>query len=140
MTVILEHANLTVRDLDAALAFLQAAVPGWRVRGEGRMDWYGKPIRWVHLGDAQQYIALQSGGEGPLPAWADHALGVKHLGLVVDDLDAAITRLAALGHVVDHPGGDGLRRRAAYFSPDDLVQIELVQYLDADPAVRNHYG
>lgn len=140
MTAHLEHANVTVRDVDAAVAFLQAAVPAWRVRGEGRMDWYGKPIRWVHVGDDAQYIALQGGGDGPLPRWAGHALGVKHLGLVVDDLDAAIARLAALGHAVDHPGGDGTLRRAAYYCPDDLVQIELVQYLDPDPATRVRYA
>ena len=44
-TANLEHVNLTVSDLDRSLRFVQAALPDWRVRGQGRMDWFGKPIQ-----------------------------------------------------------------------------------------------
>jgi hypothetical protein len=36
MAVRLEHANLTVRDIDATLRFLRAAFPEFRVRFDGR--------------------------------------------------------------------------------------------------------
>jgi len=35
MAVRLEHANLTVRDIEEMIRFLQTAFPEFRVRGEG---------------------------------------------------------------------------------------------------------
>ncbi len=39
-----EPANTTVKDLAAAVHFLITAMPSWRVRGRGHMDWFGKSI------------------------------------------------------------------------------------------------
>jgi hypothetical protein len=36
MAVRLEHANLTVRDVEGTIRFLQTAFPEFRVRGEGK--------------------------------------------------------------------------------------------------------
>src|SRR2546430_17199824 len=55
MAVSLEHANLTVRDIDGMIRFLQTAFPEFRVRGEGKNRDGG---RWVHVGTDQTYIAL----------------------------------------------------------------------------------
>ena len=139
-TEYLEHANITVRNLDTALQFLQLALPTWQVRGQGRMDWFGKPIRWLHLGTASHYIALQSEGEGATLDWQSHAVGVKHLGLVVPDLAALQTRLTAAGHALDHPGGKHPHRRSVYYQMDGLVQIEFMQYLSDQTAQRNDYS
>ena len=57
-----EHINATVQDIDRALHFITTALPEWRVRGGGTLAWYGKTIRWLHVGDDAHYIALQSGG------------------------------------------------------------------------------
>ncbi len=135
----LEHANITVSRIEPVLQFLQAALPSWQVRGEGRMDWFGKPIRWLHLGSAQHYIALQEGGEGQPVHWQSHAVGVKHLGIVVPDLAALQARLRAAGHEPDHPGGRHPHRQSLYYQADDLVQIEFMQYLSDDLAQRNDY-
>lgn len=54
----LEHINVTVRDLDRTLQFILTALPDWQVRGQGQMDWYGKPVRWLHVGHAHHYLAL----------------------------------------------------------------------------------
>ena len=62
-----EHVNATVQDIDRAVRFITAALPEWRVRGSGTLDWYGKTIRWLHVGDDAHYIALQSGGQGAGP-------------------------------------------------------------------------
>ncbi|MBL0087605.1 MAG: VOC family protein [Ideonella sp.] len=138
--ITLEHANITVTDPDRALRFFTTALPGWRVRGGGEMDWYGKPIRWTHVGTDDVYIALQSGGEGPGPDWQGHATGVKHLGLVVDDIDAAVARLQRDGFAVDHWGGQTAHRRSVYLMVGADFQVELVQYLSRDAALRNAYA
>ena len=62
LTEYLEHANITVTRLAPALQFLRTALPSWRVRGQGEMDWFGTPIQWLHVGTDSHYIALQSGG------------------------------------------------------------------------------
>ena len=139
-TEYLEHANITVARLAPALQFLLTALPGWRLRGQGEMDWFGTPIQWLHVGSDSHYIALQSGGDGPPLHWQSLATGAKHVGIVVPDLDAVIARLQATGHTMDHPGGADPHRRSAYSCPDDLLQIEFVQYLSDLPAERNAYA
>ena len=57
-----EHINATVQDIDGATLFITTAIPEWRVRGGGTLDWYGKTIRWLHVGSDAHYIALQGGG------------------------------------------------------------------------------
>lgn len=136
----LEHANVTVENIDRALTFLMTALPSWRVRGGGTMDWFGKTIRWVHVGTDEHYLALQGGGEGDKPDWKTHRLGVKHLGFVVADLDAVVHRLAEAGFPVDHYGPEHPHRRRVYFSPDDLVQAEFIQYLSDVPSERHSYA
>ena len=138
-TEYLEHANITVRSLDAALQFLQQALPTWQVRGQGQMDWTGKTIRWLHLGNASHYIALQSDGEGATLDWRGHAVGVKHLGIVVPDLAGLEARLSAAGYPMDHRGGKHPHRHSSYYQVDGL-QIEFMQYLSAQTAQRNDYS
>lgn len=138
--ITLEHVNITVTDLDRALRFLTTALPAWRVRGGGEMDWFGKPIRWVHVGSDDVYVALQGGGQGPGPHWQGHGTGVKHLGLVVQQLDATVARLQQAGFAIDHWGGETAHRRSVYFMVGTDFQIELVHYLSAEPALRNAYA
>ncbi len=59
----LEHVNLVVDDIPAALRFYQAAFPHWYVRSSGNAEWYGKPRKWLHFGDDFQYIAFNDHGE-----------------------------------------------------------------------------
>ena len=139
-TATLEHVNLTVNDLTLSLHFVQTALPAWRVRGQGRMDWFGKPIRWLHVGTDETYLALQSGGEGAALDWQSHRTGVKHVGLVVSDLDAVVGRLTEAGFALDHLGGASAYRRSAYFVEAGSVQFEFLEYLSEDPAMRNHYA
>lgn len=137
---LLEHVNITVADVDLATRFLLAALPDWRVRGEGRIDWFGKPIPWRHVGSDTFYLALQGGGEGEPPDWRGHRLGPKHVGLVVPSVDAVVARLAECGYPLDHWGGTTPGRRSVYIDDPASVQFEFVEYLSADPAVRNAYA
>jgi len=107
---ILEHINITVRDVDRSTRFLLAALPDWRVRGEGDVT-----------------------------DWRSHRLGPKHVGLVVPSVDAAVARLAAAGYPLDHWGGTSAGRRSVYVIDPDSVQFEFVEYLSDDIGVRNAY-
>ena len=60
MAVRLEHANLTVRDINGMVVFLQTAFPEFRVRGEGKSR---NGSRWVHVGTDETYIALSPAKE-----------------------------------------------------------------------------
>jgi catechol 2,3-dioxygenase-like lactoylglutathione lyase family enzyme len=138
--ITLEHANLSVRDLDHTLRFILTALPHWRVRGEGSMDWFGRPVRWLHVGDEQQYLALQSGGEGGAPPWQGPSVGVKHLGFIVPDVAAVVARLQAAGWPLDHWGGRTPVRRSAYLVDEGSLQFEFVQYDDPRAASRLEYA
>ncbi len=135
-----EHVNATVQDIDAALAFLAAALPEWKLRGGGTMDWFGKPIRWVHVGSDDHYLALQSGGEGAGPDWKMHGSGIKHVGIVVPSLQAVVQRLHAAGFEPDHSGGESASRRSVYFMQGRDFQFEFVEYTTPEPALRNAYA
>ena len=135
----LEHINVTVRDLDRTLQFILTALPDWQVRGQGQMDWYGKPVRWLHVGHTHHYLALQSGGEGAALDWQTHQTGTKHVGIVVASVDEVVAQLQAAGFALDHWGGASPHRRSAYFVEPGSLQFEFVQYLSDDPALRNHY-
>jgi lactoylglutathione lyase len=85
----INHVAVEVGDLDEALAFLERIFDDVRLRGRsGRMA-------FVDLGD--QFIALAEGRTQP----PDRA---RHIGLVVDDRDAAVAAARAAGaeFVGDH--------------------------------------
>ncbi len=95
----LEHANLVVNDIPATLDFIQTAFPDWKIRGQGEMTWYGKPRRWLHVGDDDYYLTLNDDGEGENRDLSGHTPGLAHLGFVVDNVDGVIGRLEAKGYV-----------------------------------------
>lgn len=135
----LEHANITVKDIAATARFIALALPSWQVRGQGTMEWFGTPIRWLHVGTDRFYLALQSGGQGDWPHWQTHATGLKHIGLVVGSVDAVVARLAAAGYSVDHWGAETPSRRSVYIVSPEGLQFEFVEYLTDDLSARNDY-
>lgn len=74
----LEHLNLVVRDIPETLAFYKAAFPHWRIRAEGRAEWYGVMRTWVHFGDDYQYLTFNDDGTGESRDLAGH----PELGLI----------------------------------------------------------
>lgn len=133
----LEHLNLVVQNTDRSLAFYRAAFPHWRIRCEGRGEWYGKPRRWVHFGDNYQYLAISDHGEGSNRDLTGHQVGLAHFAYVVTDLDAIIKRLTKAGFPIHTSGADATHRRNVYFLDPDGFEIEFVQYLSDLPAERN---
>ena len=124
----LEHVNLTVRELDRSLAFYRAVL-GLSVRWRGLTS---EGRRAAHIGDDQCYLSLFEGGAGqPAPAIDYTRAGFNHLAFVVDDLDAARTRLVSQGFEPHFETDDAPGRRL-YFMDPDQIEVELVQY--ASPA------
>jgi catechol 2,3-dioxygenase-like lactoylglutathione lyase family enzyme len=121
---ILEHVNLTVRDCDASARLLHDLF-GWSVRWQGAAMNNG---RTVHIGTADNYIALYSPPPERLSE-TPFAKGVpmNHIGITVDDLDAAEARVIAAGlepfsHANYAPG------RRFYFFDDNGIEFEVVSY------------
>lgn len=135
-----EHINATVQDIDGATLFITTAIPEWRVRGGGTLDWYGKTIRWLHVGSDAHYIALQGGGHGPGPDWRSHGSGIKHVGIVVPSLQEVVDRLHAAGFALDHSGAENAQRRNAYFMFGQDLLFEFVEYKTRGAALRNAYA
>jgi catechol 2,3-dioxygenase-like lactoylglutathione lyase family enzyme len=117
----LEHVNLTVSDNDRS-ARLLAQITGWAIRWRGASRMGGETI---HLGSDEQYLAIYADG-------ADHRGQAKgrplnHVGLLVDDLDAAeevvfAHGLVPFGHDDYEPG------RRFYFFDWDGIEFEVVSY------------
>ena len=121
----LEHLNVTVSDPDATARML-VDVFGWHVRWSGDSIHEG---RTVHVGSEDAYLALYSRG-ALTPADRDtyrSHLGINHVGIVVDDLDAIEARVKAAGfetysHQEYEPG------RRFYFRNEETLEFEVLSY------------
>lgn len=133
----LEHLNLVVNDIPAALAFYRAAFPHWRVRESGGGDWYGKPRKWLHFGDDYQYLTFNDNGEGGIRDLEGHRSGLAHFAFVTGNLDALVARLGDAGFEVGKDGADEPYRRNVYYIDPDGFEVEFVQYLSDIPEQRN---
>jgi catechol 2,3-dioxygenase-like lactoylglutathione lyase family enzyme len=133
----LEHANISVRSIDAAVKFLKTALPAFEPRG-GAGESPGE--RWLHFGTDSSYICLNEHQAQNSEEGAERGrYGVNHLGFVVDSVADTKARLLAAGYhegfrVVDHP-----HRKRLYFHDEDGFEWEFVEYLTDDPAKRNEY-
>ncbi len=122
---LLEHINITVSDPDRTAAMLEKLF-GWHVRWSGPSLGGG---RTVHVGDEERYVALYSPA-GATDAHPDNYRqkgAVNHLGVLVEDLDAAEQRVLAFGikthsHQTYEPGS------RFYFHDHDAIEYEVVSY------------
>ncbi len=138
-TTYLEHANLTVPDIDKAIEFLQTLEPSFYVRQDQTEP---GQHRWVHFGNEHVYIALQApelNSQAQLPRRTYQHYGVNHLGWVVDNFDAVVQRLDAKGYrlglmVEPHPA-----RKRAYYFDDAGFEWEIIQYTEKNDDKRNDY-
>jgi len=133
----IEHLNLVVNDIPAALAFYQAAFPHWRVRDSGEAPWSGKPRKWLHFGDDYQYLTFNDNGEGKNRDLAGHQPGLAHFAFVTSDLDGIVERLASAGFTPSKDGAEEPYRRNLYYLDPHGFEVEFVQYLSDLPAQRN---
>lgn len=117
----LEHVNITVSDPDATASLLEK-LTGWHRRWEGPAMSGG---RTIHLGTDQSYVALYANPQVS-GAFAKGA-PMNHIGVVVDDLDAAEAIVAEAGlEPFNH--GDYEPGRRFYFFDHDHIEWEVVSY------------
>ena len=138
MAVRLEHANLTVRDIEGMIRFLQTAFPEFKVRGEGKSS---DGSRWMHVGTQETYIALSPAKTEPDKRWAPYrgVPGINHLAYEVDDIEALCERMKSAGYRDSTPSTAHPYRKRRYFYDPEGNDWEFVQYLSQDPAERNNY-
>jgi len=133
----LEHLNLVVSDIPAALKFYQAAFPHWHIRDAGESTWHGKPRKWLHFGDDYQYLTFNDNGVDDNRDLAGHQTGLAHVAFVTGNIDALISRLDEAGFDADKDGADEPYRRNIYFIDPNGFEVEFVQYLSDSPEQRN---
>lgn len=122
----LEHINITVSDIDRSAALLRDLM-GWHDRWRGPSQLGGETI---HVGGEQDYIAVYTRGT-PVSRFSK-GQPLNHVGLVVDDLDAAEAVVKAAGlepfnHADYEPG------RRFYFFDWDGIEFEMVSYASNSP-------
>ena len=117
----IEHANLTVSDIERSSALFQQLL-GWHERWRGAAMNGGETI---HVGDEHAYLALYTDRR----AHERFAKGtpLNHVGVVVDDLEAAErvvldAGLETFNHADYEPG------RRFYFFDWDGIEFEVVSY------------
>ena len=133
----LEHLNLVVRDIPKTLAFYKAAFPHWRIRNQGRADWYGVERNWVHFGDDYQYLTFNDDGTGDNRDLSGHQTGLAHFAYTTEDLQAVIDRLEVAGFAVAKDGAENRFRKNVYFIDPNGFEVEFVEYLSDLPEERN---
>jgi catechol 2,3-dioxygenase-like lactoylglutathione lyase family enzyme len=134
----LDHANVSVRDIDGTITFLRTAFPDFRVRGGGTGP---SGARWVHVGNDDVYLALNEATKEPAEQWQPYAgrPGLNHLGFEVDDVDALRERMAAAGYRDSTVPNSHPARKRVYFYDAEGNDWEFVEYLTDDVALRNDY-
>lgn len=135
-SIYLEHANITVQNLDAAIAFFQTAFPHFKIRGRGK-----EAHEWVHLGDENTYVALNQALD--LTAKTEknyYRPGINHLGFVVADVEEIANNLLEKGYQRGYPKQVEKFRIRDYFMDEDGNEYEFVQYLSEKVAERNSYA
>ncbi len=124
----IEHANLTVTNLERS-ADLFKQLLGWKERWRGQSKLGGDTVHIGEPGNGATYLALYTNDDALADTKRRYAKGqpLNHLGLLVDDLDAAekiviAAGLEPYGHDDYEPG------RRFYFFDWDGIEFEIVSY------------
>jgi catechol 2,3-dioxygenase-like lactoylglutathione lyase family enzyme len=117
----LEHVNITVSDPERSARLLQDLC-GWNERWRGPSLMGG---RTIHVGNATDYLALYTHDEPP--GRFTKGVPLNHVGLLVDDLNAAEQVVVAAG-LTPFSHGDYEPGRRLYFFDWDGIEFELVSY------------
>jgi catechol 2,3-dioxygenase-like lactoylglutathione lyase family enzyme len=128
----LEHANITVTEPDRSAALLKQLC-GWEERWRGGSLLGGWTIHVGVPGDGRDYIAVYTNDELQAEAARNgglryaKGLPLNHIGLMVDDLDAAERVVIAAG-LTPFSHGDYEPGRRFYFFDWDGIEFEIVSY------------
>jgi len=121
----LEHLNLTVPDIQLT-AQLLCSLFDWHVRWQGDSIYNGYSM---HVGDASSYLALYTPQSAPDEAVDSYnvSLGLNHVSVTVDELDAVEQRVLAEG-LETHSHADYEPGRRFYFKMPNGLEVEVVSY------------
>lgn len=121
----LEHTNITVTNPDET-AQLLVKLFDWRIR------WQGEAINGgytVHVGGENSYLALYARHSEQIKKIDSfkHTLGLNHLGIVVNNLEATEQAILAEGFQT-HSHGDYEPGHRFYFEDNDGLEFEVISY------------
>lgn len=134
-TIYLEHANITVNNLEKSMHFFKTAFPNFEKRGGG----ISNEREWIHFGDERTYVALNTRKE-LLDIEKNYASsGINHLGFVVKDVSSISKRLEDAGYKRSFPKQVEKYRIRDYFYDADGNEFEFIEYLSDDISERNFY-
>ena len=134
--IYLEHANITVNDLQEAIKFFQTAFPHFKIRGGGN-----DMREWIHIGDDTTYIAINQAKQSDIKVDKNYdKIGINHLGFVVQNVEEIAHNLLSNGYKRDFPKEVEQFRIRDYFADADGNQYEFVQYLSDKPEEKNSYN
>jgi catechol 2,3-dioxygenase-like lactoylglutathione lyase family enzyme len=142
----LGHVGLTVRDLNASLAFWRDHLR-LRELGRGLVEWEhldrivgldGTQIEWAELelpgGVVLELFAYRQPPGAPLPPGGMNRPGMTHISLEVDHIEQVVERLTAAGYqarsreLVTIPHGAYKGVKCIYFLDPDGVTVELSEW------------
>ncbi len=131
----LEHANITVNNLDQAIHFFNTAFPSWEIRGGGESN-----KKWIHMGTENTYMAInEKVEESTAKAHNYYKVGINHLGFVVENVDEIADRLLEAGYKRNYERTAEEFRIREYFLDTDGNEFEFIQYLSEKDEERNMY-
>jgi lactoylglutathione lyase len=128
------HVAYRVRDLEASIGWY-AHVFGTREAFRARRDDGATQLVYLELAPGQ-LIELFPDGKNPIEMPPD-PIGYAHVCYLVDDLEAALARLAALGVAPQAPPRTGRGgQKLAFVADPDGNRIELMEIPEGSPVPR----
>jgi len=123
----LEHINITVSEPFRTASRL-CDFFGWHIRWEGPAKYGGTTI---HVGTEESYLAVFSAESQKEPESESYYTrgGLNHIGVVVEDLEAAEIRVRKAGYS-PHSHADYEPGRRFYFNDEDGIEFEVVSYAE----------
>lgn len=132
--IYLEHANITVSNLEKGIHFFQSAFPHFSIRTKGN-----DTREWVHLGDDYTYIAINQAINTKKSSRENYTdLGINHIAFVVENVDEISRFLLEAGYKRDYPRQEEKYRIREYFADEDGNEYEFIQYLSKKVEERNY--
>jgi len=126
-TATLEHANITIDDLDHTVELL-CGIFEWTIRWSGTSMHGG---RVAHVGDETSYLSLYEAVTNTTQIDPDESyenrIGLNHIGVEVDNLDQVEQRIHNQG-LNTHMHDDYDPGRRFYFALPNSLEIEVVSY------------
>jgi methylmalonyl-CoA/ethylmalonyl-CoA epimerase len=127
----LDHIGIAVADLDAALRFYRDAL-GLEVDAPEEVASQRVRAHFIPAGEAAVELLEATAPDSPIAKYLEkRGPGLHHLTLRVDDIDAALARLKALGvRLIDERPREGAHgSRVAFIHPASThgVLVELKQ-------------